>query len=61
MKWIVRKKHPFDDGYWARFDGMPRPMSGTFRRDTEGVQRPISQAEQDGWDQLDDELRLEAA
>jgi hypothetical protein len=56
--WIVRENHPFDHGYWARFDGMRRP--GTFRF-VAGATRPIDPAEQAGWDVCDAELRLERA
>lgn len=42
--WITRERHPFDDGYWARYDGKPRP-SGRLQRD--------------GWDTCNRELRNE--
>lgn len=42
--WIKRKKHPFDDGYWARYDGKPRP--------TDSLQSMA------GWDSCDAEFKL---
>jgi hypothetical protein len=41
---IVRQDHPFDNGYWARYDGKPRPV------DAAGAA---------GWDACDGEFRLE--
>ena len=38
--------HPYDDGYWMRYDGKPRPKS---------------KAEAEGWDALDAELAEENA
>lgn len=42
--WIIRERHPFDDGYWSRYDGRPRP-SGKRQRE--------------GWDDCNRELREE--
>lgn len=42
----VVENHPYDRGYWARYDGQPRPK------------RPG--AKRDGWDQCDAEIRDEA-
>lgn len=43
---IIREKHPFDDGYWARYDGKPRPETNA--------------VSQEGWDTCDAELKFEA-
>jgi len=44
--WIIRENDPFDDGYWDRFDGKPRPS---------GAQQ------QAGWDACDKELAEDAS
>lgn len=44
---IVRERHPYDDGYWRRFDGMPRPH---------GPPETLQ-----GWKDCDEELSFEAA
>lgn len=40
--WINRERHPFDDGYWARYDGKPRPRG---------------EEQRSGWDTCDRELK----
>jgi hypothetical protein len=59
--WIVREDHPFDRGYWLRFDGMPKPIAGEFRRGEDGVHRPIDAQEEAGWIECDNDKRFEAA
>lgn len=39
---ITIEKHPYDRGYWARFNGQPRPSAWRERQ---------------GWDQCDREIR----
>lgn len=41
---IVVEPHPFDQGYWARFNGEARPARGERRK---------------GWDECDTELRFD--
>lgn len=43
--WIVRANHPYDRGYWRRYDGKPRPNDKQGRA---------------GWDDCNRELREEA-
>lgn len=43
---IQVEEHPFDKGYWARFDGEPRPVKKSERRA--------------GWDACDTELRADS-
>lgn len=40
---------PYDRGYWARYDGLPRPSEGD----------PTPPAEVEGWDDCDAELKAE--
>jgi hypothetical protein len=42
---VTRERHPYDDGYWARYDGKRRPKRAGEPRD--------------GWDECDGELRME--
>jgi hypothetical protein len=46
LDWIIREDHPYDRGYWARYDNKARP-SGTEQRQ--------------GWDDCNRELRAERA
>jgi len=39
-----KENHPYDRGYWKRYDGEPRP---------------IKKAEAEGWDDCDKELMVE--
>lgn len=41
---IIREDHPFDRGYWARFDGLPRPSAPD---------------EAKGWDACDQDIEFE--
>lgn len=43
--WIVRERHPFDDGYWARYDGK---------------KRPTGQQQRYGWDECNREFACES-
>lgn len=42
---MVREDHPYDAGYWARYDGAPPPTDADGRR---------------GWSDCNNELRAEA-
>ncbi|WP_157113140.1 hypothetical protein [Bradyrhizobium embrapense] len=45
--WIVRERHPFDDGYWARYDGKRRPNKSLTEK-------------REGWEACDREIAEEA-
>lgn len=44
--WIVRENHPYDNGYWDRYDGKPPPS-----------EQPGNRLAREGWFDCDRELR----
>lgn len=53
---MERLDHPFDRGYWQRYDGLPRPGKFSNLRGVTSITNPFEHA---GWDQCDSELRFE--
>lgn len=40
--WIVRENDPYDDGYWARFDGKRRPTGSKQRAGWDACNRELA-------------------